>query len=102
MTARRRLSDTDIESALKELTGWTLDNGRLYREFRFADFIAAFSFMSGVALLAQQLDHHPDWSNVYNVVRIHLTTHDLDGVSTWDVKLAGQIDRLYGSARPDE
>lgn len=96
MTSRTLLSESDVEQALAGLPGWTLEDGRLRRQFRFDDFVGAFSFMCSVALLAQQMDHHPDWSNVYNVVTIHLTTHDLGGVSTWDVALAGQIDSRYG------
>jgi 4a-hydroxytetrahydrobiopterin dehydratase len=95
MTARARLYGPDIESAMSGLPDWTLDDDRIHREFRFDDFVAAFSFMCGVALLAQQMDHHPDWSNVYNVVRIQLTTHDLGGLSTWDVELARRIDHHY-------
>lgn len=96
MTSRTLLSESDVVQELAGLPGWTLEDGRLRREFRFDDFVGAFGFMCSVALLAQQMDHHPDWSNVYNVVTIRLTTHDLGGVSTWDVALAGQIDSRYG------
>jgi 4a-hydroxytetrahydrobiopterin dehydratase len=96
MTSRRKLSDAEVQSALAKLPGWSLDEaGRLHREFGFSDFIAAFGFMTRVALVAQSMDHHPDWTNVYNTVRIHLTTHDLGGLSTWDVRLAEQINGLY-------
>jgi 4a-hydroxytetrahydrobiopterin dehydratase len=78
------------------LPGWTLDPDRdaIRRSFKFADFVEAFGFMGKVALLAERADHHPEWSNVYNRVDILLTTHDADGLSPRDVKLAGEIDRL--------
>jgi 4a-hydroxytetrahydrobiopterin dehydratase len=95
MTTRRRLSEEEVRAALAEVPGWSLDDGRLYREFLFDDFIAAFGFMTRVALLAQSMDHHPDWTNVYNRVHIHLSTHDLGGISTWDVRLAEQINGLH-------
>jgi 4a-hydroxytetrahydrobiopterin dehydratase len=95
LTGRRLLDDAELRSALEMLPGWELVDGRLQREFRFADFVAAFGFMSRVALLAQSMDHHPDWGNVYDVVRIQLVTHDLGGVSTWDIRLAAAIDGQY-------
>lgn len=64
------------------------------RTFTFADFVEAFSFMTGVALLAEKADHHPEWSNVWNRVEILLTTHDADGLSQRDIDLARAIDRL--------
>jgi 4a-hydroxytetrahydrobiopterin dehydratase len=101
-TKRQRLTDAELEVRLRELDGWTLAGSQLYREFSFIDFVGAFGFMSAIALVAQRLDHHPDWSNVYNVVRIHLSTHDADGITELDMKMAAQIDRLYteGFARP--
>ena len=78
--------------ALKRLPGWSAaDGGRdaIRREFRFADFNAAFAFMTRVALTAEKLDHHPEWFNVYNRVEVTLATHDADGVTELDVTLAG-------------
>lgn len=95
MTGRTRLSDAEISTALEALPRWRLDDGRLVREFEFDDFVRAFSFMTAVALVAEGMNHHPDWTNVYNTVRIRLSTHDLGGLSTWDVELAGRIDGLY-------
>jgi 4a-hydroxytetrahydrobiopterin dehydratase len=79
-----------------ELPEWRMVEGRdaIARGFRFADFNAAWGFMSRVALLAEVQDHHPEWSNVYNRVEITLTTHDAGGLSARDVKLARAIDRL--------
>ena len=92
--ARKRLSDEEIEAALRALPGWSLAAGKLHREFRFADFSAAFGFMTRVALAAESADHHPDWSNVWNRVVIDLVTHDSGGVTESDVALAKRIGEL--------
>jgi len=76
------------------LAGWQLREGRLHRELRFADFVAAFGFMAQVALVAEALGHHPDWSNSWNRVVIDLTTHDLGGLSDLDLALASRINQL--------
>ena len=78
------------------LPEWTLVQGRdaIRRQFRFADFSAAWAFMTRVALLAEKLDHHPEWSNVYNQVDVVLTTHDAGGLSARDVALAQAMDAL--------
>lgn len=73
---------------------WTQDGEALVRSFRFADFSAAFAFMTRVALLAEKADHHPEWSNVWNRVDIRLTTHDAGGLTDKDVALAQAIDAL--------
>lgn len=78
-----------------ELPGWrVLERDALHRAFKFADFSAAWAFMSRVALLAEKQDHHPEWSNVYNKVEITLTTHDAGGLTARDVTLARAIDKL--------
>ncbi|WP_126172046.1 4a-hydroxytetrahydrobiopterin dehydratase [Altericroceibacterium xinjiangense] len=91
-----QLTPTECEEALRQLSDWTLrDDGlAIEREFRFRDFSEAFGFMTRVALLAEQHDHHPEWSNVYNRVEITLTTHDAGGLSQRDVKMAQAIDAL--------
>ena len=73
---------------------WTETPQGLQRTFRFADFSAAWAFMNRVALLAEAQDHHPEWSNVYNRVSINLTTHDCQGLSARDLRLARDIDKL--------
>ncbi len=75
-------------------SGWTLagDRDAITKTFRFADFNAAFGFMTRVALWAERLDHHPEWSNVYRTVEVTLTTHDCKGLSALDVSLAGKMD----------
>jgi len=94
-----RLSDAERDAALAELSGWTLreDALAIQRSLRFADFNAAFGFMTRVAIEAEKADHHPEWFNVYNRVDITLTTHDAGGLSARDVALAGFIDRLAAS-----
>lgn len=92
--ARRLLSSQEIEAALRALPGWSLAGGKLHREFKFADFSAAFGFMTRVALAAEAADHHPDWSNVWNRVVVDLFTHDAGGVTEKDVALARRISEL--------
>lgn len=77
-------------------TGWTLDGGRLHREFSFGDFSEAFAFMVRVALLAEKADHHPDWSNSWNRVVIDLVSHDVGEVTARDVALATAVNALLG------
>jgi len=89
-----KLTPEEIEQRLAQLEGWSLANGKLHRTVRFADFVAAFGFMASVALVAEAMNHHPEWSNVYNRVAIDLSTHDVGGISERDFELAGKIDRL--------
>ena len=91
-----KLSETEIATALSKLPGWKLEKGKLHREFKFGDFVGAFGFMAGVALVAQAMDHHPEWFNVWNTVRVDLATHDAGGVTALDVKLAHSMDELAG------
>ena len=95
----KSLTTTEIETALTTLNqkcaaAWTIEEGKLYRAFKFPNFIAAFGFMTQVAMLAEKADHHPEWFNVYNKVNISLTTHDAGGISTRDFALAEQISAL--------
>ena len=91
-----KLTSAERTSALAALPGWQLVTGRdaIQRKIKFPDFNAAWGFMSRVALLADKQDHHPEWQNVYNRVDILLTTHDCDGLSQRDVKLAQAIDKI--------
>lgn len=88
------LSPNEVEEALKGLDHWSLKEGKLHRSFQFKDFVTAFSFMSGAALIAEKDQHHPEWFNVYGTVRIDLTTHDAGGISQRDIKLAKALNRL--------
>ncbi len=92
-----KLEDTQIQEALAGLPGWELKNGRLHREFKFADFVEAWGFMSRAALYAQALDHHPEWFNVYGTVRVDLITHDACGITKLDMELAAKMSAIAGS-----
>ncbi|AYV45679.1 4a-hydroxytetrahydrobiopterin dehydratase [Caulobacter flavus] len=85
-------------AALAQLEGWTGADGKdaIEKTYRFADFNAAFGFMTRVAIEADKRDHHPEWFNVYNRVEVTLTTHDCDGVSERDVQLAKFMDAIAG------
>lgn len=89
-----RLEPSEIAHALSLLPDWSLHEGKLHRRFKFDDFVSAFGFMTKVALIAERMNHHPEWSNVYNTVHIDLTTHDCGGLSARDVKLAGAINGI--------
>jgi 4a-hydroxytetrahydrobiopterin dehydratase len=89
-----RLADNDITSMLNQLDGWTRSGNVITRQFQFDDFAEAFGFMASVAVAAERLNHHPDWSNSYGKVEISLTSHDVGGLSGRDFKLASRIDRL--------
>ncbi len=89
-----RLSPPEIAALATTLPGWSVSEDRLRRSYRFADFSAAWAFMSRVALLTEAQDHHPEWSNVYNRVDIALTTHDAGGLTARDVRLAQAIAAL--------
>lgn len=91
-----KLSAEERKHLGTEVPGWTVDGEYLRRTFEFADFVQAFGFMTSVALLAERANHHPEWSNVWNRVEVNLTTHDADGLSAKDVKLAQEIDALAG------
>ena len=91
-----RLTDEQRASLGTIVPGWTpaLDKDAIRREFKFANFSEAWAFMTRIALLAEKFDHHPDWSNVWNTVRIELSTHDVGGLSENDIKLAQAINAL--------
>lgn len=92
--ALRKLEPSEIATRVTELDHWVVRDGKLHRELSFESFVAAFGFMTRVALVAERMDHHPDWSNVYNRVVIDLHTHDVSGLSERDFKLAHAIDAL--------
>ena len=89
-----KLSAEARREALASLAGWNPVEGRdaIEKSFKFKNFSQAWGFMSRVALAAEKLDHHPEWFNVYNTVRVHLATHDVGGITTWDVELARAMD----------
>jgi len=94
MAAKPPLSDAEIEAALGALPGWSVSrNGKaIARNFVFRDFSAAFAFMTRVALLAEKMDHHPEWSNIYGKVDVMLTTHDAGGVTRKDIAMAEALE----------
>ncbi len=94
MTRPARLTEADIAERLTRLSGWSLAGGRLRREFKFKDFSEAFGFMARAALVAEKLDHHPDWSNVWNRVTVELSTHDAGGLTALDFELAEAMNGL--------
>jgi len=90
------LTKDEIESGLSELSGWEFSDDKIHRELTFADFRQAISFMVRIGFEAEELAHHPEWTNVYKTVNISLSTHDAGGkVTTKDMKLAKAIDKVY-------
>jgi 4a-hydroxytetrahydrobiopterin dehydratase len=89
-----KLSDTDVQTKLAGIEGWTLANGKLHREYKFADFVHAFGFMATAAMAIEKMNHHPEWFNVYNRVVVDLTTHDAGGISQRDFELASLLDQF--------
>jgi 4a-hydroxytetrahydrobiopterin dehydratase len=93
-----QLSDTARQTTLEPLleAGWALDSERdaISKTYDFANFVEAFGFMTRAAMWAEKWDHHPEWSNVYKTVKVTLTTHDVGGLSSLDVKLARKMDTL--------
>ena len=94
MSEAEKLDERQIQDALAELDGWSLREGKFHRELKFVDFQEAWSFMGKVAIIAEEMNHHPEWFNVYNTVRIDLNTHDVGGLSTRDVEMAQRINGM--------
>ena len=93
--AQAKLSEQEIAAELKKLSGWSVVKGNLHRMFEFRDFSAAFGFMTRVAIAAEKMDHHPDWSNVWNKVTVDLSTHSAGGLTKNDFDLAEKIQQIY-------
>jgi 4a-hydroxytetrahydrobiopterin dehydratase len=91
-----KLDDVEINAELANLSDWAVENGKLHKQFQFSSFIEAFGFMTRVALVAESMNHHPEWFNVYNRVTINLMTHDANGISALDFELAKKADELAG------
>src|SRR2546429_4900971 len=102
MPRPRKLSAAKIAAALKKakakakpnLTQWKVQAGKLHREYQFADFVTAFGFMATAAIVAERMNHHPEWFNVWNQVRIDLATHDAGGITSLDLELARAMEEL--------
>lgn len=90
----KKLSTSEIKLHLKELQGWKSANNFIQKDFEFKDFLEAFGFLSRIAVLSEKLNHHPNWSGVYNKVQIKLQTHDAGGITTKDIEMATKIEAL--------
>jgi 4a-hydroxytetrahydrobiopterin dehydratase len=88
------LTQDALDQLLAELPGWSLAQGKLHREYEFADFVDAFGFMARAALVAERMNHHPDWSNVWNKVVVDLVTHSAGGITNNDAELARAFESL--------
>jgi len=91
---RREIDKKELEAALVDLPGWSVKEGKLCKEFKFVDFAEAMGWMVSVAIYADRIDHHPDWTNVYNRVDVALITHDMKALSTLDLALAQRMQEL--------
>src|SRR3954451_435602 len=91
---REPLSSEAIREAIKRLPGWTVRDGKLYREYKFPDFTHAFGFMAAAATVIEKMDHHPEWFNVYGTVRVELWTHSSGGITPMDIRLASALESL--------
>jgi 4a-hydroxytetrahydrobiopterin dehydratase len=89
-----KLSDNEIERKLKEIKDWKIENGKLCKSFEFKNFTQAFGFITKIALESEKIDHHPELLNVYNKIKIYLSTHKVNGLSEYDFVLAKKIDEL--------
>ena len=99
MARPEQLSDDEVQLALAGLLGWSLDTGKLHREFRFKDFSEALAFMVRVGLVAEAMNHHPEWFNVWNKVRVDLTTHEAGGITHRDFALATRMNILAQTSK---
>lgn len=90
------LTDEELQEGLAALPGWEVVDGKLHREVVLGNFVEAFGLMAQVAIWAEKLDHHPEWSNVWNKVTIDLTTHDAGGLTALDLELAGRVNEALG------
>lgn len=96
--ARELLSEEELGALAAELGNWDVSGSELQRTFRFGSFVEAFGFMASAALVAEKMNHHPNWSNVYSTVEVALNTHDRGGVTELDAELARAMDGLAGAA----
>lgn len=96
MARPEKLNPDAVEAGMKELVDWSMVEGReaIHKTFTFKNFVQAFGFMTQSAIIAEKLDHHPEWSNVYKTVEVTLATHDVDGLTELDFKLAKAMDKI--------
>ena len=91
-TKYKKLSGKELDEIVKSMSGWEIKDEKLQKIFKFSNFVEAFGFMTKIALEAEKINHHPEWTNVYNTVSVKLSTHDVDGITDYDIKLAKIID----------
>jgi 4a-hydroxytetrahydrobiopterin dehydratase len=89
-----KLDNNAVNTKLADLTGWSLLNEKLHREFKFANFVEAFGFMTSAAIESEKMNHHPEWCNVYSKVVVDLTTHSAGGITELDFELASKMNEL--------
>jgi 4a-hydroxytetrahydrobiopterin dehydratase len=89
-----KATESEIQQALADLESWTVESGKLHREYKFRDFVGAFGFMAQAALLVERANHHPEWFNVYNRVVVDLTTHEAGGITHKDLDLAREMEQI--------
>ena len=89
------LQDAELKELAVKIPGWEIKSEQIEREFNFANFIEAFSFMTKIALICEKFNHHPNWENVYSKVIIRLNTHDLGGITSLDQTLASEINKIF-------
>src|ERR1700741_949931 len=94
MAEARKLNETEIAEALKGLEGWSVESGKLHKQYQFKNFVDAFGFMASVALVAESMNPHPEWFNVYHKGGVDLTTHSVGAISNFDVELARMMETL--------
>jgi len=93
--ARYKMNDQELTAALADLPGWEVKEGKLHKSYKFGSFARAIGWMMSVAIHADKMDHHPEWSNVYSRVQVNLVTHDLDNaISNLDIDLARKMETL--------
>jgi 4a-hydroxytetrahydrobiopterin dehydratase len=96
MGKRDIMTNEELQAVLADLPGWSTKGGKLHRDYKFADFVHAFGFMATAAIAIEAMNHHPEWSNVWNRVTVDLTTHDAGGITPMDVQLARKLESLAG------
>jgi 4a-hydroxytetrahydrobiopterin dehydratase len=93
----QKLTENEVQQQLQQTKGWTLANGKLHKAYECKDFVDAFGKITQVALVAESMNHHPEWFNVWNKVIIDLNTHSVQGISSLDFQLAAKINEIFGS-----
>ncbi|WP_131668532.1 4a-hydroxytetrahydrobiopterin dehydratase [Psychrobacter pygoscelis] len=93
------LTDDQVALQLQDLNGWQQEGNAIVKTYKFHDFVEAMSFMNQVAFHAEKLEHHPEWSNLYNIVQVKLTTHDVNGITSHDIRLAKRMEQILQPKR---